>query len=127
MSTPKTTEVQVTTSMARRNADKKCIKHTAFVQFHDSTPHRDLVKPEMLMPQRLHFTYCLAGLTYLVFAIQLAEPDHSGLPVQAVGAPGRTGEMLPSPTGQLRLMGTVYNQIQAEVKKPLCSHSQDEL
>lgn len=113
------------------NADKIYVMRRDSVQFRNSTPHRDPVKPEMPIPQRPYFTWHLAVLTYLVFAVPLHSRTPPVLPAQAAGGQGRAGEMLPSPAGQPRLRGTnsplFTTKRKEKEKKALTSHGQDEL
>lgn len=53
----------------------KYVTHRASVQFGNSTPHRDPVKPEMPIPRRLYFTWHWAVLTFFGICHSAAQPD----------------------------------------------------
>lgn len=89
------------------------------MQLCNSTPHRDPVKPEMLISQRPYFTQHLPVLTFLVFAICCS--------AQAPRADREGRRMLPSPAHGHKV-STAGSQTQREEKNPpLHSHSQEEL
>ena len=78
----------------------------------------------MLIPQRPYFTWHLAVLTYLVFAIQPHSLNPAALPAQAAGGQGRAGQgrgdaAFPHGPAQAHRhkFSAVYNQMQREEKK----------
>lgn len=53
----------------------KYVTRRASVQFCNSTPHQDPVKPEMLIPQRLYFTWHWAVPTFFGICHSTTQPD----------------------------------------------------